>query len=93
MIDPKIRKYFLKEDAPTNAAGGGAIAGIGVGPDGEPGVSVSKQFKYANNVMDFLMSEDEKDQEDPIKMKRSDKFHNFTQADQQKLIMMKMMRR
>ena len=26
----------LKEDAPTNCAGGGAIASIGVGPDGEP---------------------------------------------------------
>ena len=92
MIDPKIRKYFLKEDAPTNAAGGGAIAGIGVGPDGEPGVSVSKQFKYANNVMDFLMSEDEKDQEDPIKMKRSDKFHNSTLLDSQR-IAMKLLRR
>lgn len=92
MIDPKIRKYFLKEDAPTNAAGGGAIAGIGVGPDGEPGVSVSKQFKYANNVMDFLMSEDEKDQEDPIKIKRSDKFHNSTLLDSQR-IAMKLLRR
>jgi len=32
----------LKEDgisaAPTNNAGGGAIAGIGVGPQGEPGI-------------------------------------------------------
>lgn len=27
----------IKEDAPANAAGGGAVAGIGVGPQGEPG--------------------------------------------------------
>jgi hypothetical protein len=26
--------------APTNAVGGGAIAGIGVGPKGEPGVKL-----------------------------------------------------
>ena len=26
------------EDAPVNAVGGGAVAGVGVGPDGEPGV-------------------------------------------------------
>jgi len=35
-----------KEDAPTNAAGFGAIAGIGVGPAGEPGVSKSAADKY-----------------------------------------------
>jgi len=33
------------EDAPTNSAGGGAIAGIGVGPDGEPGVDPKKKKK------------------------------------------------
>ena len=33
----------LKEDAPANGAGGGAIAGIGIGPDGEPGVSKKKR--------------------------------------------------
>lgn len=27
----------VKEDVPVNAAGGGAVAGIGVGPQGEPG--------------------------------------------------------
>ena len=35
----------LDEDAPANAAGTGEIAGLGVGPQGEPGVSVSKQRK------------------------------------------------
>jgi hypothetical protein len=29
----------IEEDAPTNTAGGGAVAAIGVGPQGEPGVS------------------------------------------------------
>ena len=28
----------LKEDVPTNNAGGGAVAGIGVGAQGEPGI-------------------------------------------------------
>ena len=27
----------IKEDAPANSAGGGNIAGLGVGPQGEPG--------------------------------------------------------
>lgn len=30
--------------APTNAAGSGAVAGIGVGPQGQPGVQVPDQF-------------------------------------------------
>ena len=39
-----------KEDAPANSAGGGGIAGIGVGPDGEPGVmpKAAKQYKKKN---------------------------------------------
>ena len=32
----KIRK----EDAPVNNAGGGEVAGLGVGADGEPGVDL-----------------------------------------------------
>jgi len=31
------------EDAPANAVGGGNIAGVGVGPDGEPGVNPKKK--------------------------------------------------
>ena len=31
------RKKSLKEDAPANAVGGGHIAGVGIGPQGEPG--------------------------------------------------------
>ena len=33
-----IFKFLKKEDAPANSAGGGGVAGIGVGKDGEPGV-------------------------------------------------------
>lgn len=35
----------LKEDVPANNVGGaaGAIAGVGVGPDGEPGVKKKKK--------------------------------------------------
>jgi len=37
----------VDEDAPTNAAGRGAVAGIGVGPDGEPGIHPNKKKKKA----------------------------------------------
>ena len=33
----------IKEDAPVNAVGGGQIAGLGVGPQGEPGVTKKKK--------------------------------------------------
>ena len=35
----------VEEDAPTNSAGSGAVAGIGVGPDGEPGFAPKKKKK------------------------------------------------
>lgn len=41
----------LKEDmgvAPTNNVGGGAIAGMGVGPQGEPGI---KRKKFAGSTV------------------------------------------
>lgn len=40
----------VPEDAPANSAGGGNIAGIGVGPDGEPGVMprAAQQYKKKN---------------------------------------------
>lgn len=41
---------IVDEDAPANAAGGGAVAGIGVGPDGEPGVSKKKQKEYVKDA-------------------------------------------
>ena len=36
----------IQEDAPTNASGGGFIAGIGVGAQGEPGVRPSALANY-----------------------------------------------
>ena len=36
---------MMFEEAPVNSAGSGNIAGIGVGPDGEPGVSKKRQKK------------------------------------------------
>ena len=37
------RRLRLKEEAPANAVGGGHIAGVGVGPQGEPGVDLRKK--------------------------------------------------
>lgn len=53
IIGPSGSKYLteamciIDEDAPANFAGGGAIAGIGVGPQGEPGGKVRKLKKFA----------------------------------------------
>ena len=33
----------MQEDAPVNAVGDGQIAGLGVGPQGEPGVTKKKK--------------------------------------------------
>ncbi len=50
----------IKEDSPTNAVGGGNIAGMGVGPNGEPGVSPKAMNKYkrknAKNAPSPVMS-------------------------------------
>lgn len=41
---------MIKEEAPTNNVGSGAVAGTGIGPMGEPGVSVKDQRKrYGKN--------------------------------------------
>ena len=42
------------EDAPANSAGSGNIAGIGVGADGEPGVSPRTQKKKNKNANSVL---------------------------------------
>lgn len=40
-----MKKIIVQEDgAPVNAVGGGAIAGLGVGPQGEPPVRKRKKF-------------------------------------------------
>lgn len=41
---------FVAEDAPANAAGGGAVAGIGVGPSGEP--PRKKKLKILKRLME-----------------------------------------
>ena len=43
-VDPYTGQS-IDEDMPTNAAGRGAVAGIGVGPDGEPGIHPKKKKK------------------------------------------------
>ena len=45
-----------QEDAPANSAGGGGVAGIGVGVDGEPGIHVKKKKKddMKTHIMSFL---------------------------------------
>ena len=40
----------IQEDAPVNSAGSGAIAGIGVGPQGEPGVNLKKKKNIASFI-------------------------------------------
>lgn len=41
----------MMEDAPANAVGGGNIAGLGVGPQGEPpGIPASKKKKKKRNM-------------------------------------------
>lgn len=42
--EPK-KKHEIEEDAPANAVGGGAVAGLGVGPQGEPGGGKALLFK------------------------------------------------
>ena len=41
--DSWLSKKYAVEDAPANAVGGGNIAGVGVGPQGEPGVYKKKK--------------------------------------------------
>jgi hypothetical protein len=40
-----IKKFTVKEEAPVNSAGGGNIAAIGVGPQGEPPGKINKKRK------------------------------------------------
>ena len=42
----------MEEDAPTNSAGSGSVAGIGVGPMGEPGVDPKKKKKDRQALID-----------------------------------------
>lgn len=40
----KEKTNLVNEDAPTNSVGGGQVAGLGVGPKGEPGVNKKKKM-------------------------------------------------
>lgn len=48
---PETGEIHVREDA--NVVGGGAIAGVGVGPQGEPGVTKSK-YNAVNVLMDLM---------------------------------------
>lgn len=53
----------VEEDAPANAAGTGAIAGLGVGVKGEPGVDLRKKRKQ----FDPLVEDDPVPEKPPVK--------------------------
>ena len=40
----------IQEDAPVNSVGSGAVAGIGVGTQGEPGVNLKKKKNIASFI-------------------------------------------
>lgn len=42
------------EEEPTNNVGGGNIAGVGVGPDGEPGISKKTTKKHKKRIRDIM---------------------------------------
>jgi len=41
----RFKSFLEEEGAPTNNVGGGNIAGLGIGPKGEPGVSATRKKK------------------------------------------------
>lgn len=43
MISKNKPQKKMSEDAPVNAVSGGQVAGLGVGPQGEPGVPKKKK--------------------------------------------------
>lgn len=47
--DVNARFERMIEDAPVMSAGSGAVAGIGIGQDGEPGVSKKKQKQWSRS--------------------------------------------
>ena len=40
----------IQENAPVNSAGAGAVAGIGVGAHGEPGINLKKKKNIASFI-------------------------------------------
>ena len=49
----------ISEEAPANAVGGGNIAGLGVGPQGEPGVPMSARERHKKRVEDSSKEQEE----------------------------------
>lgn len=41
----RYRDLFSEEEVPANAVGSGQVAGVGVGPEGEPGVELPNKKK------------------------------------------------
>ena len=103
----KIKNYFLKEEAPAMSAGAGGIAGIGVGPDGEPGVTPTQaskykadNYRYTDDIEEYVkkmantahLEFADIEGEDPAELRRSDRFHNHNLAQAQERIMRLMSR-
>ena len=49
-VDDMFFERFLKDDVPTNSVGAGGVAGIGFGPDGEPGVTRAQQKRHRKRI-------------------------------------------
>tara|TARA_B100000029_G_C17514333_1_gene937484 strand:- start:909 stop:1208 length:300 start_codon:yes stop_codon:yes gene_type:complete len=58
-----IKTFKMWEDAAANSAGGGGIAGIGVGPKGEPGVHMKKKKKKLSDKEKEILLKFKKRQE------------------------------
>jgi hypothetical protein len=51
----------IDEDAPANAAGNGGVAGIGIGPKGEPGVDLKKRKKEIEDMAKDAQLDEDRD--------------------------------
>ena len=49
-------KLLDEDGVPANCAGAGGIASIGIGPEGEPGVSPQTQKKHKKAVLRGILS-------------------------------------
>ena len=59
------------DEEPANAVGGGNIAGLGIGPDGEPGVSKKYQKKHKKRIRDIMGTVKMEDAVSQAKLKAS----------------------
>jgi hypothetical protein len=55
--DWQSRNEAVIEEIPTVNVGGGAIAGLGVGPQGEPGLTPAQQKKYKKKNLKQLLQD------------------------------------